>query len=285
MTQGGSRVMQQRRLRVELRRIRERAGRTQKVVADSLGWSTSKVIRIETGAVHVSTSDVMALLHYYGVNENTEELLALSRAKEQSWWDTYRSYYKQPFLDFLAYEDSAVRLRQFIGSVVPGLLQTEDYMRALFTSNSANDADQIERAMHVRARRQAILDPDRGCQASFLIDEAGLHRWVGGPAVARAQLDRLREAARQPNISIRVVPFSAGMHPGMFDEFTIFDFASEDEDTVVNVEEHNRAQIREEPEITSQYLEHYFVVEELATPEDELDAVLDSVLEGIRLDT
>lgn len=283
MTQGGSRVMQQRRLRVELRRLRERAGRTQKAVADSLNWSTSKVIRIETGAVHVSTSDVMALLHYYGVRENTEDILALTRSKEEAWWDAYRPYYKQQFLDFLAYEDSAVRIRQFIGAVVPGLLQTEDYMRALFRSNANYDHERIERAVRVRLRRQEILAPDSGRKAWFLIDESALHRWVGGPEVARTQLTRLKEAARQPNISIRVVPFSAGMHPGMFHEFTIFEFAAEDEDTVVNVEDAESALIRDEPEITSTFIESYYVMEDLATPEDELEKVLDRVLEGIRL--
>jgi transcriptional regulator with XRE-family HTH domain len=280
-----SRVMQQRRLRMELRRLRVDAGRTQKAVADSLGWSTSKVIRIETGAVQVATSDVRALLQYYDVKEDAERILALTRTDEEAWWDEYRSYFKQQFIDFIAYEDSAFRIRQFIGSIVPGLLQTEEYIRAVFASYMLDD-EAMERAVRVRLRRQQVLAPENGRQFWFLMDESVLHRWIGGPEVARRQLLKLKELAQRPNISIRVVPFSVGMHPGMFDSFTIYEFTGEDEDSVVNIEDANRpAQIREEPEITSKYIEDHLVLEEMASPENELDKVIDSVLEGIRLNT
>src|ERR687887_268850 len=104
MGQRETSVVRQRRLRTELRRIREESGRTQKVVAEALGWSTSKVIRIETGAVIVSTSDVMALLHYYRINDPdlAEDLLAATRVRDEGWWDEYRGYYRQQFVNFLA---------------------------------------------------------------------------------------------------------------------------------------------------------------------------------------
>lgn len=283
MAQGGSQVMQQRRLRAELRRMRDATGHTQKAVADSLGWSVSKVIRIETGAVHVSTSDVMALLHFYGVGDQdtTERLLAITRAKEKAWWDVYRPYVSQQHLDFLGYEDSSIRIRQFIGYVVPGLLQTEDYVNALIRGYESDEA-RIERAVRIRMRRQQILEPSAGRQAWFIIDEAALHRWIGGPDVARAQLVHLKEMAKQPNVSIRVIPFSAGMHIGMRASFTLFEFPS-DEDLIVNIEDpYREALIRDDLATTSEFVEAFYSLQEVATPDEDLDKIIDSVLDGIR---
>src|SRR2546429_1374163 len=127
MGQRETSVVRMRRLRAELRRIREESGLTQKAVAEALGWSTSKVVRIETGAVKISTSDLMALVHYYRITDPqfTEDMLAVTRIKEKGWWDEYRDYAPQQFLDFLGYEDSAASIRIYMATVVPGLLQTE----------------------------------------------------------------------------------------------------------------------------------------------------------------
>lgn len=287
MAQGGSRVMQQRRLRADLRRIRDDAGHTQKVVAESLGWSVSKVIRIETGAVQVSTSDVMALLHFYGITDeaHTEELLTITRTKDEAWWDAYRPVYKQQFLDFLDYENSAARLRQFISFAVPGLLQTEAYMRTLFRGYM-DEPERIERAVRIRLRRQQVLASDRGKQFWFIIDEAALHRWFGGPDVIREQLDHLREIARQPNVSIRIVPFSVGMYPGVRGSFTVMEFPSDDEDLIVNIESpHSDALIRDDLETTSEFVETFYALDDYATPDGDLDKALDSVIDRMRLDT
>ncbi|GAB3449853.1 helix-turn-helix domain-containing protein [Actinophytocola sediminis] len=282
MAEGASQVMQQRRLRAELRRMRDTTGHTQRAVADSLGWSVSKVIRIETGAVHVSTSDVMALLHFYGVSDQdtTTRLLDVTRAKEKSWWDAYRSVHSQQFLEFIAYEDSALRVRQFIGYVVPGLLQIEDYTRAIIRGYES-DEEKIERSVRIRKRRQQILDPDAGREIWFIIDEAALHRWIGGPAVARAQLVHLKEMARQPNISIRVIPFSAGMHIGMRASFTLLEFPS-DEDLIVNIEDpYREALVRDDLQTTSEFVEAFYSLQEVATQDEDLDKIIDSVLAGI----
>ncbi|MGH3757037.1 MAG: helix-turn-helix domain-containing protein [Actinophytocola sp.] len=279
--------MQQRRLRSELRRLRESAGCTQKAAAAGLDWSISKIIRIETGAVQVSSSDVRAMLHFYGVSDRTktDDLLAITRAKEEAWWDAYRSVYRQQFLDYLDYEDSATQVRQVISFVVPGLLQTEDYMRALFEGLS-HDEDWIERAVQVRTRRQRILAPEDGKQAWFIIDEAALHRWIGGQEVTRRQFDHLREMAKQPNLSIRVVPSSVGMHPGIRASFTILDFASDDEDTIVSIENPDGvALIKDDFETTSEFVERFSILEDIATPEEESDAALNAVVDRMQLDT
>src|SRR5262245_60487157 len=108
MAQGGSRVMQQRRLRAELRRLRESANYTQKTAAAELQWSQSKIIRIETGVSTVSSADVRAMLHFYGLKDETKtnDLLAMTRAKEEAWWDSYQAVYDHDFLEYLADEDS-----------------------------------------------------------------------------------------------------------------------------------------------------------------------------------
>jgi transcriptional regulator with XRE-family HTH domain len=156
MAQGGTRVMQQRRLRAELRRIRSTTGYTQKAVAEALNWSASKLIRIETGVNQVSTSDVMALLHFYDVGDQarTEELIAITRTKERMWWDNYRDFLSQQFINFLDYENSATRIRQYMAFVVPGLLQIEEYTRAVIAGHY-EDPESIERGVRVRIAGRA----------------------------------------------------------------------------------------------------------------------------------
>jgi transcriptional regulator with XRE-family HTH domain len=286
MAQGGSRVMQQRRLRAELRRLRESANYTQKAAAAELGWSTSKIIRIETGATPVSGADVRAILHFYKVKDETKtnDLLAMTRAKEEAWWDAYHAVYDHEFRQFLAYEDSATSIRQFISFVIPGLLQTEEYMRALFVGYMKEEA-WIERAVQVRKRRQQNLTPEQGKQCLFIIDESAMQRWIGGADVTRRQFEHLKEMAKQPNINIRVVPFSLGTHPAMRSSFTILDFVSHEEDTVVSIESPAKdILVKDKPDETSEYLEIFEMLEDIATPEDEVDAVLDAVLDRMRID-
>jgi transcriptional regulator with XRE-family HTH domain len=287
MAEGGSLVMQQRRLRAELRGLRESAGYTQKAAADGLDWSTSKIIRIESGAVHISSSDLRAMLHFYGITDltKTAELLSITRSKDERWWDAYRSVYRQEFRDFIAYEDSATRIRQYLSFVVPGLLQTEDYMRAVF-QGTKSDKKWIERAVEVRTRRQQVLAPERKKTAAFIIDEAALQRWIGGPEVTRRQLEHLREMAKQPNIGIRIVPFTVGMHAGLRASFTILEFSPDDEEAVVNVESPYRdALIKDDFENAKVHLESFSSLEEVATPEEGFDKALDEVIDRMRLDT
>lgn len=284
-----TRVTQQRRLRAELRRIRERAGRTQKAAAESLGWSTSKIIRIETGAVAVSPSDVMALLHVYDVDDKAlaDELVAITRNKNEMWWDAYRKYHTQQFFDFLDYENAAIRIRQYIGLVVPGLLQTEDYALAL--TRGYTDTDEMAKGkVEVRMRRQQRLTGEDAPDAWFVLDEAVLHRWIGGPEVMRNQLLHLKEMARRPNITIQVVPFKTGMHPGMIGSFTIFEFPSDGDnpDYVVNIEDpHREVLIRDDPNTASKHVETFHALENFAAGKDELDAIIDPVIETMRRET
>ena len=285
MAQVGTRVMQQRRLRAELRRLRERAGSTQKTAAESLHWSTSKIIRIETGAVAVSPSDVMAMLHVYDVADKTlaDDLVAISRSKDEMWWDAYRKYHGQQFLDFLDYENAATSIRQYIGFVVPGLLRTEDYATALIRGYTDDD-EIIERGVALRLRRQQRLSEENAPRAWFVLDETALHRRIGGPDIMRDQLTHIKEVARRPNMTVQVVPFKTGMHPGMIGSFTIFEFESDGEhDYIVNIEDpHREALIRDDPETTSKYLQTFYELEDFAIGKDGLDAVVDPLIEALR---
>lgn len=268
--------------------MRDEAGQTQKMVADKLGWSTSKVIRIETGAVNVSTSDVMALLHHYRINDpdRTEDLLTITRGRGAAWWDKYTNIYGQQFLNFLGYEDSASRIRQFMGYVVPGLLQTKEYARALFEGYYPTEEARIDRAVSVRMRRQDILTREGGPEALFVLDEAVIHRWVGGADVMLGQLDRIKEIARRPNVDVRILPFSAGVVRSMRGSFTIFEFPSEPEDYVVNLEDpHRDVLIKDDPEVSSDYLESFEELRDVANPEEMLDATIDQILKGMNLKT
>lgn len=281
MAQAGARVMQQRRLRTELRRIREGSSHTQKAAAAALGWSMSKIIRIETGVVPVSPADVMALLHVYELDDKAlaGELVGIARSKDTMWWDEYRGIVEQQYLDLIDYEHSAVRIKQYIGFAVPGLLQTKEYAAAILGSY-LSDPDDVRHRTDIRMRRQRILSGQDSPRVSFVLDEAVLHRSIGGPAVMRDQLLRLKDAAREPNITIQVVPFEGGTHYGMVGNFMVLEFEPGDGDPVVKIEDPFRdALIREDPETTAKYVEAFRELEDFAAGPDQFDAIVGRVLE------
>ncbi|HEY7596487.1 MAG TPA: helix-turn-helix transcriptional regulator [Actinophytocola sp.] len=281
MAQVGARVMQQRRLRSELRRIREGAGRTQKWAAEALGWSMSKVIRIETGVVPVSPADVMAMLHVYELDDRrlADELVAITRTRTAMWWDEYRDILSDQALDLLDYENSATGIRQYIGFAMPGLLQTDEY--AMAAAGRLAGPDTVERLVEVQQRRQHRLSESDGPQASFVLDEAVLHRRVGGPSVMRNQLLHLKEVANAGDVTILVVPFTSGTHLGMAASFTIFEFAPEYGDSIVTITDpHREAVIRDDPESAKKYAGTFRELQDLAT--DRLDEIIDPLLETMR---
>ncbi|HEV8561520.1 MAG TPA: helix-turn-helix transcriptional regulator [Actinophytocola sp.] len=284
MAQRETFVVRQRRLRAELRRFREAAGRTQRAVAEALGWSTSKLIRIETGAVNVATSDVMALLHFYGISDPdvAEDLVAATRSRSKDWWAEYRSVFSQQFLNFLGYEDSAIRIRGYMTLLVPGLLQTEEYATALLTDYEPERHPDL--GLHIRMRRQEKLDRPNCPELLYILDEAVIHRRVGGPDVMLRQLVRLKELARHPRISLRIVPFSAGMYAGMQGaSFTIFEFPADD-DVITVVEEPRRDVIVDDSEVNHNYIRKFSELQKTACrTEGEADEIIDSVIDRMRL--
>jgi transcriptional regulator with XRE-family HTH domain len=244
MTTIEGQTVRRRRLRSELRRVRETAGLTQDHVATAMDWSLSKVIRIENGAVGISTNDLKALLDLYGVTESTriDDLVGLAQSARQrarAWWSGYRSVISQQYLTYIGYEAEAMAIRQFHAGVVPTLLQTEAYMRAVMRDAPLTPiaSDLVETLVKVRlSRQQHVLEQPSPPEITTVLDEAVLRRVIGRPHEMRDQLRHLLQLAKQPGFDIQVVPFNAGANPGINGPFTILEFPDAQEPEVVSID-------------------------------------------------
>jgi transcriptional regulator with XRE-family HTH domain len=220
-----------RRLGLELRRLREAAGLTGEDVGKQLGWSVSKVSRIEKARAAVPWSDVSDLLDVYGVEDATRAaLIQLCKdSKQQAWWQPYNDVLAsfKNLANYIDLESAASSLRMYTPLTVPGLLQTEDYARAITTTAGPlelTDAE-IERRVELRLQRQAIIAKDPPLRLWAILDEAALHREVGGTEVMRGQLQHLSQIARRPEITLQVIPYDVGAHVAMARGFSIFSFS------------------------------------------------------------
>jgi transcriptional regulator with XRE-family HTH domain len=233
-------VVQRRRLRTELRKARQEASLTQEQVAAAMDWSLSKIIRIENGSVSISTNDLKALLRHYQIvdADRTGELVALARAaRERSWWSVYRDVASPRLLQFIEYEAAAVITRNFEPLLIPGLLQTEEYARAVIRQfYERPTAERVDSLMELRMKRQELLDRADPPLLFFVLDEAVIRRLVGGKAVMRRQVRQLAEMASRPNVTVEVVPFSAGVHAGMNGSFVVLEFPDAEDDDVLYLE-------------------------------------------------
>jgi transcriptional regulator with XRE-family HTH domain len=251
-----------RRLRVELRRMREERNLPQNEVVKKLDWSLSKLIRIENGSVGVSVTDVRALVGVYKApDEVVDDLVNLARtARERRWWSSYREILNQQYQEFIGFEADASRLRQFHPSIVPGLLQTEAYIRAVIPALALSPLSDshVESLVQVRLRRQQeILEGDNPPELTTVIDEAALRRPAGGIEAMRAQLQHISEVQTLETVTIGVLPFSAGPHIGMQGAFHIIEFADDADDNVLYLENaQGDVGMRDQPELVSMYNKH-----------------------------
>jgi transcriptional regulator with XRE-family HTH domain len=218
----------QRALAGALERRREAAGLSPRDVAARLEWSETKVWRIETARVTVSPGDIRELARLYGIDDaGTEALVQLARqAKRPGWWKGMSQALPEGFSVHIELESSATAIRTYEAQWVPGLWQTEGYARAVLAANSLSSTpEQIERQVQVRMRRQQILDrPDPTPPAIWaILDEAVIRRVVGGRAVMRGQLERLREASAVPSVTLQILAFNAGAHMAAYGSFALFD--------------------------------------------------------------
>jgi transcriptional regulator with XRE-family HTH domain len=277
-------VVQQRRLRSELRRLREDAHFVQKDVADTLEWSVSKVIRIETGAVGITKTDLIAMLHHYGVKDQKriDELAEVARISRQSaWWDKYREQFGAQFITFLGYEASAKVHRQYHGQLVPGLLQTREYAHALMTSYGAKP-EAVGLGVQVRLERQQLLDHKNPAELFYILDEAVIRRWVGGPEVMRKQLERLKELNRRPNINIQIARFDLGAYAGLKGSFMIFELPYQEEDYAVLLDFPDRdVLIQNNPEEASSFVETFYELEAIASSKSDTEKIIDEVVASL----
>jgi len=225
-------VVQSALLRYDLVDLRRKRGLTQQQVADELEWSASKVIRVEGGHSSITKVDLDALMSIYGVTRESERerLQALNReAREKGWWDSYRDAISGTYLSYVGLEAGASSIRQFQIGFIPGLLQTPEYSRVVTEVGSIDSEDRIKSVIGLRMQRQSEL-AKRSVQPrqDFVIDEGVIRRHVGiktDPTIMPNQLRHMADRAEQDElITVRVIPFDADAHPGLFGPFTLLHF-------------------------------------------------------------
>jgi hypothetical protein len=196
-------------------------------VAGELGWSTSKVNRIELAKIAVTPADVRALLGVLdALSDEVETLVSLaSEDRQPGWWRQYAEVLPTWFEGYLSLESEAARLLAYESEVVPGLFQTEEYATEILRHSPYTQLpDEAARAAELRRARQVrLLGPDP-IHLDVVINEGALRRAVGGPTVMCGQLTRLVEITELPHVALRVLPFDAGAHPGVDGSFTVLEF-------------------------------------------------------------
>lgn len=240
MTDSASPLVPRRRIRGELRRARQDAGLTQEAVATEMDWSLSKIIRIETGAVGISTNDLTALLRLYNITDprRTRDLVTLAKAARQpAWWSRYRDTVSPTFFQYIEYEASASFMRQYEPILIPGILQTRSYAHAIISRYRRRfSAREIEVGVDLRMKRQQVLDQRPPPSLFVIIDEAAIRRLVGEKDLREEQLAHLIDLMSRRNITVEIIPFSAGLHSGIAENFTILEFADESDSDVLYFE-------------------------------------------------
>jgi transcriptional regulator with XRE-family HTH domain len=221
----GSPTVRRRELGALLRAMRTEAGLTVEQVADALLVSPSKVSRLETGHRGASPRDIRDLCNLYEVTDpiRREHLAKLAReGRGQAWWQPY----DLPYATYVGLEAEATSISDFEPGVFPGLLQTPDYARAVHEGAMPRLSTQvIDQRIEVRRTRQAILTRDDPPELVAIIDEAVLHRVLGSPTIMAAQLERVIEATSWSNVTVQVIPYSAGAHPALDSTFILLEFA------------------------------------------------------------
>lgn len=250
-------VLTRRRLRFELRQFREAAQLTLDHVAREMVWSTSKIVRIENGVVGVSVNDTKALLALYGVTEPAvvKELLGLaSDSRRRMWWAKYREHVPSTFLEFVGLEDDASRIQHYSPFVVPGLLQTPEYARAIADNDPVmpGTAEQVDIRMNRQGRLLGGADPPRYIA---VLDESVLYRRFGDDTVLRDQLNALLDHVREPHIEVVIVPTDTVGHPGLAVGFVILEFEDPKDSPIVFHDQAGSDVAAETPEDVARYVE------------------------------
>lgn len=266
----------------QLRRLREAKEITREDAGYTIRASGSKISRMELGRVSFKERDVADLLTLYGVNDETERTALLGlvrRANEPGWWQRYSDVLPSWFQAYVGLEEAAMRIRTYEVQFVPGLLQTEDYARAVISVGGWGLPDQeIERRVSLRMERQKVLAQSETPRLWAVVDEAALRRPIGGSEVMRAQLEHLIDLTKEPNIVLQVMPFRSGGHSAEGGAFTILRFDDPELPDVVYVEQLTGALYLDNRKDLDRYtgaMERLCV--DSTTP-DETAAILDRIL-------
>jgi transcriptional regulator with XRE-family HTH domain len=243
----------------QLHRLREAAGVTTDQAGYEIRASRSKISRMENGRVSFKERDVADLLSLYGVTDEQVVVGMLSLARQANapgWWSKYGDVLADWFEAYLGLEGAASVIRTFELQFIHGLFQTEDYARAVTRLGyRAAPAEEIERRVSLRLKRQELLALPEPPQVWAVIDEGALRRPVGGHAVMRAQMKRLVEVAALRQVTLQVVPFARGGHAAAGGSFTILRFAEADMPDVVYSEQLTSALYLDKREDVDHYME------------------------------
>jgi transcriptional regulator with XRE-family HTH domain len=245
-----------RQLGAELRRLRETARRTVAEVAAELGWSESKLSRIETAHTGIRNTDLEHLLRLYDVAAAERRRLTVlaGQARQRAWWEAYGDALPNAYETYIGFEAEATSIFNYEAQVVPGLLQTDEYARAVTEADGVFDhADVIDQRVAIRMARQAVLTRNPAPHLSVIIDEAVLRRPIGGVDVMRRQLMRLIEATGRPKITIQVLPFAVGAHRALAGSFVILEFSSGPDHPLVYCEGMTGGVFRSKPDELRSY--------------------------------
>lgn len=262
------------------------AGLTQSEVARAQEWSPSKVHRIEKGHVSIGRPDLLALLQHYGISDQQliDNLLELARSSRNQPmpYRGYRDTFSPEIIRFWGYEASASWIGELELLVLPGLLQTPDYTRALIRDGHGVAEDRLDRFVDSRRERQLILDRATPPTVSFLIDETVLGRAVGGVDVMRAQLEHLLRMAERPNLDIRMLPLGLGAHAGLRGPFVLLQFAANNDPDIVYIENRRGDSIFEnDAAITDNHRAIFRDLERRAAHPDELALYVERALDKL----
>jgi hypothetical protein len=244
-------------LGAQLRRLRESANVTRDDAGYHIRASGSKISRMELGRVSFKERDVTDLLEFYGVDDTAErdKLVSLTReANAIPWYQKFQDVVPDWFHVFVGLEEAAQLIRVYEVQFVPGLLQTEEYARAIFTQGMPGmDADEVERRVQLRMGRQKLLTRENPPRYWVIMDEAALRRPMGGREVHVAQIERLIDLVGEPNITLQVMPFRYGGHAADGGAFTIMRFPDTDLPDVVYMEYLTGAHYIDKPEEVERY--------------------------------
>ena len=253
-------TVRHKRLTAELRRLRSESGLTRDDVASRLEWHPTKITRIETGQwTRLNPRDVRDLLDIYGVTDpgQREALVQLAReSRQKGWWHSYGDVLPSEYSHFIGLEAEAASVRTYQQVLVPGLLQTEDYARAVIRAFRPHD-DNVgpDRRVAVRPQRQQRVTGDRSLHLSAVLGEGVVHQIVGDRAITAAQLRFLAQTNDLPNVMIQVLPYAAGAHGAMVGSFEILGFPEPVDPDVVYLENVASALFLEEPEDITRYVQ------------------------------
>jgi transcriptional regulator with XRE-family HTH domain len=265
-------------LGTQLRKLREAQGVTRDQAGYAIRSSGSKISRLELGRVSFKIRDVEDLLSLYGVTEPDSRAPLLSLAKQANspgWWHQYSDVLPDWFQVYVGLEEAATLIRTYEVQFVPGLLQTEEYGRAAASIGYATvHADEVARRVSLRMTRQALLNRPNAPRLWAVIDEAALRRPIGSPDVMRGQLERLIEATKMPNVTLQLLPFSAGGHSAEAGAFTILRFPEADLPDVVYLEQLTSALYLDKLDDVEKYLE---AMERLCIESDTPDETVESL--------